>query len=95
MFKLGIVINFHKDRWYGGYNHFITLIKYLRKFKKDIKVIIFTDNKKNLLTDSFFKKCTVIETNLVSNEKFLLKVFLKISIIMFGKSNLLESFFFK
>jgi glycosyltransferase involved in cell wall biosynthesis len=93
MFKLGIVINFHKDRWYGGYNHFITLIKYLRKFKKDIKIVIFTDNKKNLLTDSFFKKHLVIETNLVSNEKFLLRIFLKISIILFGKSNLLESFF--
>ena len=68
MIRVGFIINFEKDQWVGGYNHFVNLFNFIKQSKtKNIEPVLITDNLKRIKKENSFKGFKVISTNLVSN----------------------------
>ena len=93
MIKVGFIINFEKNHWIGGYNHFVNLFNFIDTYSKnEIQPIIITDNLSRLRKENNFKKFKSISTKLVSNSNKFLRIINKMLIILFGKNFLLERF---
>ena len=93
MIKVGFIINFERDQWVGGYNHFINLFNFIKQSKKTkIEPILITDNIKRIKKENSFKNFKIISTNLVSNTNKYIRLFNKILIIIFGKNFLFDNF---
>ncbi len=93
MIKVGFIVNFEKDQWIGGYNHFVNLFNFIKHSKtKNIEPILITDNIKRIKKENSFKGFKIISTNLVSNSNKYIRLFNKILIIIFGKNFLLDNF---
>jgi hypothetical protein len=91
--KVGFIINFEKDHWVGGYNHFVNLFKFIKQSKtKNIEPVLITDNLKRIKKENSFKGFKVISTNLVSNTNKYTRLVNKILIIVFGKNFLFDRF---
>ena len=93
MIRVGFIINFRKNNWIGGYNHFVNLFNYISSYpKKNIEPVLITDNLSRLKKENSFKKFKSISTKLVSNNNKFIRIINKILIIIFGKNFLLEKF---
>ena len=93
MIKVGFIINFERDHWVGGYNHFVNLFKFIKQSKtKNIEPVLITDNLKRIKKENSFKGFKVISTNLVSNTNKYTRLVNKILIIVFGKNFLFDRF---
>ena len=93
MIRVGFIINFEKNNWIGGYNHFVNLFNYIDAYSKSqIEPIIITDNLRRFRKENSFKKFKSISTKLVSNSNKFNRIINKILIILFGKNFLLENF---
>lgn len=92
MLKIAFVINFSKNSWAGGYLFFDNLISFLIKYKKNVKISVITDSKKNLKYLTSKSKVQILETNIVSHKINLKRIIDKVLIIIFGKSFFLEKF---
>lgn len=93
MIKVGFIINFERDQWVGGYNHFVNLFNFIKQSKtKNIEPILITDNLKRIKKENSFKGFKVISTNLVSNTNKYTRLVNKILIIVFGKNFLFDRF---
>ena len=95
MVRIAFVINFSKKSWTGGFIFFENLIYFLIKHKKKIKISIITNNKKNLKNFKYLNKIETLETNLVSHNINLKRIFDKFLIFFLGKSFFLEKFLIK
>ena len=68
MIKVGFIINFERNSWVGGYNHFINLFNFIKQSKTTkVEPIIITDNITRIKKENSFKNFKIISTNLVSN----------------------------
>jgi len=66
--KVGFIINFERNSWVGGYNHFINLFNFIKQSKTTkVEPIIITDNITRIKKENSFKNFKIISTNLVSN----------------------------
>lgn len=93
MIKVGFIINFERDQWVGGYNHFVNLFNFIKRSKtKNIEPVLITDNLKRIKKENSFKGFKVISTNLVSNTNKYTRLVNKILIIIFGKNFLFDRF---
>ena len=93
MIKVGFIVNFEKDQWIGGYNHFVNLFNFIKQSKtKNIEPILITDDINRIKKENSFKDFKIISTNLVSNTNKYIRIFNKILIIVFGKNFLLDNF---
>ena len=92
MIKIGFVFNFDKSSWLGGYNYYKNLFYFIDKYKKNIKPIIITANKKLIKKDLFFSKYKIYETNLVDGKNVFLRFFQKICLILLGQNFLFLNF---
>jgi len=91
--KVGFIINFERDQWVGGYNHFVNLFNFIKRSKtKNIEPVLITDNLKRIKKENSFKGFKVISTNLVSNTNKYTRLVNKILIIIFGKNFLFDRF---
>ena len=93
MIRVGFIINFEKDQWVGGYNHFVNLFNFIKQSKtKNIEPVLITDNLKRIKKENSFKGFKIISTNLVSNTNKYIRLANKILIIVFGKNFLFDRF---
>ena len=93
MIRVGFIINFEKDQWVGGYNHFVNLFNFIKQSKtKNIEPVLITDNLKRIKKENSFKGFKIISTNLVSNTNKYIRLVNKILIIVFGKNFLFDRF---
>mgnify|MGYP001195329871 FL=1 len=93
MIKVGFIVNFERDHWVGGYNHFVNLFNFIKKSKtKNIEPILITDNLKRIKKEKSFEGFKIISTNLVSNTNRYTRLLNKILIIAFGKNFLFDNF---
>ena len=93
MIRVGFIINFEKDQWVGGYNHFVNLFNFIKQSKtKNIEPVLITDNLKRIKKENSFKGFEIISTNLVSNTNKYVRLANKILIIVFGKNFLFDRF---
>jgi hypothetical protein len=91
--RVGFIINFEKDQWVGGYNHFVNLFNFIKQSKtKNIEPVLITDNLKRIKKENSFKGFEIISTNLVSNTNKYIRLVNKILIIIFGKNFLFDRF---
>lgn len=93
MKRIGVVINFNKDDWLGGYNYFKNLFKFLDKYQKQFEPVLIVDKISRLNGDIYFYKHKIIISKLFSNQNFFFKILNKLLILFLGKSFILESFF--
>jgi hypothetical protein len=93
MKKVAFIINFHPQKWLGGFNYIYNLIYFLHKYKiKNIKPVIITNNIKYLLSPHNIPKTKILVTNLVSKNSTIKNIFDKLQIVIFGKNFFLEKF---
>ena len=93
MIKVGFIINFEKNQWIGGYNHFVNLFNFIKQSKtKNIEPVLITDDIKRIKKENSFKEFKIISTNLVSNTNKYTRLVNKILIIVFGKNFLFDNF---
>ena len=93
MIKVGFIINFERNSWVGGYNHFINLFNFIKQSKTTkVEPIIITDNITRIKKENSFKNFKIISTNLVSNTNQYIRLFNKILIIIFGKNFMFDNF---
>ena len=91
--RVGFVINFSKNDWLGGYNHYLHLISSIKKFaNKKITPIIIFDTNDRFNKNRELSKYEYLVCNYFSNSNNYLRIFNKLLIIVFGKSFLYESF---
>ncbi len=93
MLKVGFIINFNSNKWLGGFNLVINLIKSLSLLKdKKIKPILIIDRK---LPSGILKglNVEVVKTNYFLKEKTYKRIFNKILIFLLGKSYIYEKLF--
>jgi glycosyltransferase involved in cell wall biosynthesis len=94
--NVGFIINFNPSKWLGGFNYIKNLIFFLGKFKiKNINPVIITNNKNYFKKEYKLGKIDILETNIVSNNNFFIRVLGKMLIIIFGKNYFLEKFLTK
>jgi len=96
MIKVGFLINFNTQKWLGGTYVIKNLIYCINAFsKKEIKPVLIV--KKNLSKKEIkeFKNIKLIKTNFFHNQNLFKKVYYKLLIILFGKSDYYENFFIK
>jgi len=94
--NVGFIINFNPSKWLGGFNYIKNLIFFLEKFKiKNINPVIITNNKNYFKKEYKLGKIDILETNIVSNNNFFIRVLGKMLIIIFGKNYFLEKFLTK
>ena len=94
MIRVGFVINFTHNKWLGGYNIIINLIKSINLLKnKKIEpvLIVNTKFKKKLLQQ--LKNVNYIKSDFFSQQSLLAKMINKFFIVFFGKSQLYDNFF--
>ena len=95
MIKVAFLINFNHLKWLGGTNVIKNLIYCINRFssKKIEPVLILRDDltKKDLKE---FKNIKIIKTNFF-NQNLFAKIYNKLKIIFFGKSEYYENFFIK
>ena len=85
MIRVGFIINFEKDQWVGGYNHFVNLFNFIKQSKtKNIEPVLITDNPKRIKKENSFKGFEIISTNLVSNTNRYIRLVNKILIIVYS-----------
>ena len=95
MIRIGFIINSNIYKWLGGFYVLKNLINSINSNKnKNIKVILFIN--KNL-SIKLFKSFNVeiVKTNYFNSINFYKKIFVKICIVLFGKSKIYEDFFLK
>lgn len=93
MLKVGFIINFNSNKWLGGFNFVINLIKSLSLLKdKKIKPILIIDRK---LPPGVLEglNIEIIKTNYFLKEKTYKRIFNKILISLLGKSYIYEKLF--
>ena len=84
MLKVGFIINFNSNKWLGGFNFVINLIKSLSLLKdKKIKPILIIDRK---LPPGVLEglNIEIIKTNYFLKEKTYKRIFNKILISLLG-----------
>lgn len=95
MVRVGFIINFNPINWLGGYNFVINLINsilLLNKRKIEPVLIVGKDYKlKNIYRHDF----EIIRSNIFINEGILDRLFIKLQILIFGKSKKYDAFFQK
>ena len=93
MIRVGFIINFNHNKWLGGFNLIVNLIKSLSLLKNaKIKPVLIID--KNLpLKILKGLNVEIIRTNYFLNEKVYKKIYNKILILLFGKSYIYERLF--
>jgi len=96
MTRVAFVINFTHHKWLGGFNIIMNLIKalYLLKNRKIDPILIVNKNfnKKEI---GNFKNIKVIKSNFFFNQSLLDRIYNKIAILLFGRSNNYDNFFNK
>ena len=93
MLKVGFIINFNSNKWLGGFNLVINLIKSLSLLKdKKIEPILIID--KNFPRKSLKGfNIKTIKTDYFLKEKTYKRIFNKFLIFLFGKSYIYEKIF--
>tara|TARA_Y100000590_G_C15735299_1_gene1018314 strand:+ start:2300 stop:3487 length:1188 start_codon:yes stop_codon:yes gene_type:complete len=94
--KVGFVINFTHDKWLGGYNIILNLIKslnFLKNKKIEPVLIVNTKFKKKFINQA--GKIKFIKSDFFNNENLFNRILNKISIFFLGRSNKYENFFKK
>jgi len=91
MTRVGIILNFDKNKWRGGHQYIKNLLECLKKLpNKKIYPVIITDHiTKNISLRDL--KTQVIKTNLVKRTNFV-RILHKILIILFNKNFFLDQF---
>ena len=95
MIRIGFIINSNIYKWLGGFYVLRNLINSIHSNKnKNIKVILFINKNLDIkLFKSFNVK--LIKTDYFDSINFYKKIFVKICILLFGKSRIYDDFFLK
>ncbi len=92
MLRVGIVLNFNKDGWRGGYEYIKNLLYCLKKLPKTkIKPIIITDHISKVSDFKDLKPIKIIKTNHVKRTN-IYRMFHKILLMLFNKNIFFENF---
>tara|TARA_B100001142_G_C14241937_1_gene619754 strand:+ start:20 stop:1180 length:1161 start_codon:yes stop_codon:yes gene_type:complete len=96
MTRVAFVINFTHHKWLGGFNIIMNLIKalYLLKNRKIDPILIVSKNFKKKEIQNF-KNVKVIKSDFFLDQNLLSRIYNKISILTFGKSEKYDNFFIK
>ena len=95
MIRIGFIINSNIYKWLGGFYVLKNLINSINSNKnKNIKVILFINKNLNIkLFKSFNAK--IVKTDYFNSIYFYKRIFVKICILLFGKSKIYDDFFLK
>ncbi len=98
MIRLAFFIHFNRT-WVGGINVILNLINLLnikrKETKSKIKIIIFTNSKKELKKYSINKNIEIIQDITLFNQNIVLRIIDKIFLVFFNKTIFLEKFLLK
>jgi hypothetical protein len=96
MTRVAFVINFTHHKWLGGFNIIMNLIKalYLLKNRKIDPILIVSKNFKKKEIGNF-KNIKIIKSDFFLDQSLLSRIYNKISILLFGKSEMYDNFFIK
>lgn len=93
MKRVAFIINFNPKKWLGGFNYIYNLLHFLKEYKvNSIKPIIITNNKKYFKKPYNLRGVKILETKILNKNNFIISIFHKFLIILFGKNFLLEKF---
>ena len=96
MIKIGFLINFNTLKWLGGTYVIKNLIHCINAFsKKEIKPVLIIKKKLSKKEIKEFKNIKLIKTNFFHNQNLIKKIYNKLLVIIFGKSDYYENFFIK
>ena len=96
MIKIGFLINFNTLKWLGGTYVIKNLIHCINTFsKKEIIPVLIVKKKLSKKEIKEFKNIKLIKTNFFHNQNLIKKIYHKLLIILFGKSDYYENFFIK
>ncbi len=92
MLRVGIILNFNKNSWRGGYEYIKNLIKCLSLLKnKKIKFVIIIGKNTNINHLKDLNCANFLRTKLV-NQSFINRVFHKVLLFIFGKNIFLDNY---
>ena len=92
MLRVGIILNFNKNSWRGGYEYIKNLIKCLSLLKnKKIKFVIIIGKNTNINHLKDLDCANFLRTKLV-NHSFINRVFHKVLLFIFGKNIFLDNY---
>jgi len=95
MIRVAFVIAHNPVAWFGGFNVIKNLISSMNANKVDnLKIVLFINSNTPL---KYFQNLDVeiVKTDFFSNMSFFTRVYSKINIFFFGKSNFFDNFFLK
>ena len=96
MIRVGFLINFNYLKWLGGTYVTKHLIHCINNFSKnEIEPILIVKKKLSKEEIKEFKNIKLIKTDFFHNQSLIKKVYHKLLIFLFGKSNYYENFFIK
>ena len=96
MIKIGFLINFNTLKWLGGTYVIKNLIYSINAFsKKEIKPVLIVKKNLSKMEIKEFKNIKLIKTNFFHNQNLIKKIYNKLLVIIFGKSDYYENFFIK
>ncbi len=96
MKKVAFLINFEYKTWLGGFYLLKNLIYCIKKFSKgEIEPVLIVRNNLSKEEKKELKNLKLIKTNFFWNQSRLSKIWCKLKVIFFGKSNIYENFFNK